>query len=176
MVANDEIGRVLVAAVGLSWMRDLAFGMKVAERLRAGGVPPTVDIEDWSFGTIAAYQRLAERAYVRAILVSGTPRDRPPGTLHRAPAPSVLPELDEIHARIGDCVMGSISVDNLVVLGRCYGALPGDVVLIEAEPVDDGWGAELSPALEGLVEEAAAAVLREVHRASVTLPPGGGAP
>lgn len=174
--SSDVPGRVLVAAVGLAWMRDLAFGVRVAERLRARGVPPAVDVEDWSFGTITAFQRLAERPYARAVLVSGTPRGRAPGTLHRDDAPRDPPPLDEVHARVGDSVMGSVSVDNLVAIGRCYGALPEDVVLIEAEPVDDGWGDDLSPEVERLVDEAVAAVLREVHRAPAGPPAAGGAP
>ena len=154
---------VLVAAVGLPWMRDHAFGLKVLERLRTAALPPAVELADCSAATIAAVQRLAERGYRRAIVVSGTPCARPPGTLHRLTPPPDPPPPEEIHARIGDCVMGAVSVDNFVVIGRFCGRLPGDVVLIEAEPVDDGWGGELSPALASLVDRAVAAVLEEIR-------------
>ena len=101
-----------------------------------------------------------------AIFVSGTQRDgRAPGTLARwSPDPIQLPSPDEIHGRIGDCVMGAVSVDNLLIIGTLYGALPADVVLVEAEPVDDTWGSDLSPALAGVLDAAVGIVLDEIAR------------
>ena len=162
---SDTPAGVLVAAVGLPWMRDHAFGLKVLERLRGTALPPRVELADCSAATIAAVQRLAERGYRRAIVVSGTPRARPPGTLHRLTPPPGTASPEEVHARIGDSVMGAVSADNFVVIGRFWGRLPEDVILIEAEPVDDGWGGELSPALANLVDRAVAAVLEEIDGA-----------
>lgn len=156
---------VLVAALGHAWLRDQAFGMKVLDVLRTRDLPANVELADWSFGTITAFQKLALHPYRRAIFVSGTPRtDRSPGTLARWSPEVALPGPEEIHARIGDCVMGAVSVDNLLIIGAFYGALPHDVILVEAEPVDDTWGNELSPALGGLVPLAVAAVLEEIGR------------
>ena len=156
--------RVLVAALGHAWLRDQAFGLKVLEELGRRELPPSVELADWSFGTITAFQRLSERRYARAIFVSGTARGRPPGTLHRFLSPADLPPPGEIHARVADCVMGLVSVDNLLILGRFYGALPDDVVLVEAEPADETWGAELSPAVAGVLDRGVAAVLAEIRR------------
>lgn len=157
-------GTALVATLGHAWLRDQAFGMEVLRRLRDEGVPPGVELTDWSFGTITAFQKLSARRFDRAVFLSGTARGRPPGTLHRFSPPPELPPPEEIHARVADSVMGMVSVDNLVILGRYYGALPEHVVLIEAEPVDEGWGDRLSPAVERLVTPAAAAVREELAR------------
>lgn len=156
---------VLVAALGHAWLRDQAFGLKVLETLRQRTLPADVELADWTFGTITAFQKLAQGAYRRAIFVSGTPRgDRPPGTLARWSPSTALPAPEEIHSRIGDCVMGAVSVDNLLIIARFYGVLPEDVVLVEAEPVDDTWGNELSPELAGILGPAVDAVIEEIGR------------
>ena len=156
---------VLVAALGHAWLRDQAFGLKVLEQLRARELPSDVELADWTFGTFTAFQKLAARPYRRAIFVSGTSRDgRAPGTLARWTPTATLPPEEEIHGRIGDCVMGAVSVDNLLIIARRYEALPRDVVLVEAEPVDDTWGDTLSPAVADILGPAVDAVLEEIRR------------
>lgn len=156
---------VLVAALGHAWLRDQAFGLKVLAELRARELPPGVELADWTFGTITAFQKLAQSEYARAIFVSGTPRaGRKPGTLARWSPITALPEAGEIHGRIGDCVMGAVSVDNLLIIGKFYGVLPEDVVLVEAEPMDDSWGSDLSPAVSSVLHVAVDAVLEEIGR------------
>lgn len=156
---------VLVAALGHAWLRDQAFGLKVLDQLRIRHLPPDVELVDWTFGTIAAFQKLGMRTYRRAIFVSGTQRDgRAPGTLAQWRPSTVLPPAEEIHGRIGDCVMGAVSVDNLLIIAKYYGVLPDDVVLVEAEPVDDTWGSALSPAVAGILSLAVDAVLEEISR------------
>ena len=156
---------VLIASFGHAWLRDQAFGIKVLDALRTRDLPSDVELADWSFGTITAFQKLAERRYRRAIFLSGTSREgRPPGTLSRRAARIELPAAEEIHGRICDCVMGAVSVDNLLIIGSYYGALPRDVVLVEAEPVDDGWGDALSPALAVCLDKAVELVLDEIAR------------
>ncbi|MEO5568774.1 MAG: hypothetical protein ABIR92_09790 [Gemmatimonadaceae bacterium] len=156
---------ILVAALGHGWLRDQAFGLKVVDALRRRSLPHDVELADWSFGSITAFQKLELGRYRRAIFVSGTQRDgRAPGTLARWSPPVDLPDGEEIHGRIGDCVMGAVSVDNLLIIAKFYGALPGDVVLVEAEPVDDTWGSDLSPALAGLLEPAVDLVFAEIVR------------
>lgn len=160
--------KVLVAALGHAWLRDQAFGIKVVDELRARRLSAEVELADWSFGTITAFQKLAEGSFHRAIFVSGVQRDeRAPGVLLRSTPHIDLPPDEEIHGRIGDCVMGAVSVDNLLIIAKFYGVLPDDVVLIEAEPVDDTWGSDLSPALASALDAAVRMVLDEINR-----PPG----
>lgn len=161
---------MVVAALGHGWLRDQAFGLHVLAELRrrgvrrGGGPNRGVELVDWSFGTIAAFQKLSERRYDRAIFVSGTARGRAPGSLHRFIPAACLPPRDEVHARVADCVMGLVSVDNLVILGRYYGALPDDVVLVEAEPADETWGDRLSPDVTRVLDAGVEAVLQEIRR------------
>jgi hydrogenase maturation protease len=159
---------VLVAALGHAWLRDQAFGLHVLAELRRRGRDDGVELADWSFGTIAAFQKLCERRYDRAIFVSGTARGRSPGSLHRFVPAACLPPRDEVHARVADGVMGLVSVDNLVILGRYYGALPDDVVLVEAEPADETWGDRLSPEVARVLDAGVEAVLHEIRRPPMT--------
>lgn len=153
---------LLVAAVGNSWLADQGFGTRVIESLRAGPLPAAVELASWEFGTIAAVQRLGARRYRRAIFVAAVARGRTPGTLHTTSEPALPPE-SEIHGRVGDSVMGLVSLDNLLGIGRYYGHLPREVLVVEAEPADETWGNELSPQLEKLVAPAARAVLGAIN-------------
>jgi hydrogenase maturation protease len=162
--AADDVRDVLVAATGHAWLRDQAFGLHLLERLRHAGIHSGVELADWSFGTVTAFQKLAERPCRRAIFVSATPRDREAGVLYRFRPNAVLPPPDEIHARIADAVMGMVSIDTLWIMGRHFGALPDDVVFIEAEPVDETWGDELSPELAALLGPALRVVEAEIGR------------
>lgn len=159
---------MLVAALGHAWLRDQAFGLHVLAELRRRGRDDGVELVDWSFGMIAAFQKLSERRYERAIFVSGTARGRSPGSLHRFVPAACLPPRDEVHARVADGVMGLVSVDNLVILGRYYGALPDDVVLVEAEPADETWGDRLSPEVARVLDAGVEAVLHEIRRPPMT--------
>ena len=145
----------LIAAVGQPWMRDLAFGCHVVRRLEGERLPAGLEVRDLSFGPIAAFQAIREGGYRRIVFVTSRAAGRTRGRLYRVrPSRRRVPAA-EIHARIGDSVMGCISLENLVVLCRHYRALPREVTVIEAEPEEDGWGPELSPGVEPLVAPAA---------------------
>ncbi|MBW3534805.1 MAG: hypothetical protein KY453_06230 [Gemmatimonadetes bacterium] len=147
------------------WRQDLEFGLLLLWRLRDEGLGPGVRLEDWSYGTVPAFQRLQALPHLRrAVFLSASERGRPPGTLHRRTPPLGLPGPAEVQARIADGAMGLVCVDNLMVMARHYGALPPDVVVVEVEPVDDGWGRGLSPVVAGRLEEAMERVRREVAR------------
>ena len=153
----------LVAAFGHAWLRDQSFPLKVIARLRGRSLPPEVEIADWTFGTLTAYQKLAAGGYRRCIFLAVSDREElAPGTLRCARPRITLPDTGEIHGRIGDCVMGAVSVENLLVIASYYDALPADVVLIEARAVDDTWGDDLSPAMAALVDPAVDAVLAAI--------------
>lgn len=173
-VRGESAGNVVVAAVCQPWRQDLEFGLWILDRLREEGVHGVARLEDWSFGTIPAFQKLRAGRFERAVFLSAARRGRRPGTVHRFRPPDTLPGPREIRARIADGATGLVSVDNLLVMGRFYGALPPDVVLVEAEPVDDGWGRSLSTELAARLEDAVALVRREVARDghAVDDPPG----
>jgi Ni,Fe-hydrogenase maturation factor len=44
-----------------------------------------------------------------------------------------------------------ISLDNLLIIATYFGKLPCDVIVIEVEPTDDGWGEGFTPEVERAV-------------------------
>jgi len=154
----------LVAAVGNRWLKDQGFGIHVVEQLSRESLPPAVEVAAWEFGTVAAFQLLAGRPYRRAVFVGAAARGRTPGTLHQALGPLPLPSEAEIHGRVGDSVMGLVSLDNLLFISHYYGRLPQQVLLLELEPVDETWGCDLSAPAAPLVARAVDTILNALEQ------------
>lgn len=148
----------LVGGIGYAWQGDLAFGVAVVAALQRYTWPADVEIADLSHNPIAVFQHLRTHPYERLVLVGAVRRGRAPGTLsvYRPTAP--LPGPDEIQARIVESGSGIISLDNVVIISRFYGALPADTQIIEVEPVDDRWGADLSPPVRAALDQVLALV------------------
>ena len=155
----------LVAGVGYRNLRDLSFGPLVIDRLRRLSWPQEVEIEDLSYGPISAVHRFQERPVGRMVLIGATRRNRVPGRLYRF-RPGRLPPPEAVQARIGEALTGVISLDNLWMTCRAFGVLPDEVEVLEVEPVDEGWGEELSAEVAQALERAVDWVLRSVVRES----------
>jgi hydrogenase maturation protease len=142
--------RTLVAGVGYSNLRDGSVGPTLIAELAREPWPPNVTMEDLSYGPIAVMQRLQEASpcFERLVLVSAVRRGRRAGAVTIAPWSGALPDATEIQARVAEAVTGVISLDNLLIVAGFFDALPGDVVVIEVEPEDEGWGEAFSPAIE----------------------------
>jgi hydrogenase expression/formation protein HypE len=54
-------------------------------------------------------------------------------------------------AFIAEALTGVISLDNLLIIATYFGKLPRNVIVIEVEPADDGWGEGLTPEVETTV-------------------------
>ena len=154
--------RVLIAGVGYPFLRDLSVGPVLVPELRRQDWPPGVEVEDWSVGPIAIVQRLEEQPgrYDRIVLVAAVERGREPGQVSCYRWPGQLPEPEEIQQRVGEAVMGVIDLDNLLVIGHHFGVFPAEVVVVEVEPEDTGWGDGFTPTIEAALSEAVAAVRR----------------
>lgn len=148
--------RVLVGGVGYRFTRDLAFGPLVVDRLRAAAWPDGVEVEDLSYAPIAIVQRWQQAPYDRVVLIGAAPRGEEPGTLRRFCPSGLLPDPEETQRRVAEALTGVISLDNLVVVTRAFGALPRDVEVIEVEPHDVGWGDGLSPSVAAAADHAVA--------------------
>lgn len=158
--------RVLIAGVGYSFLRDLSVGPRVVPRLRAHAWPDGVDVEDLSFGPIAIVQRLEERPgyYDRIIFISAAERGGTPGELHCYRWDGTLPDADEIQQRVGEAVMGVISLDNLLVITQYFGVLPDDVIVLEVEPEDTSWGEAFTPRVAAALDEVVERLRRDAQR------------
>jgi len=142
--------RTLIAGVGYSNLRDGSVGPRLIAELAREPWPSYITVEDLSYGPIAVMQRLqdAQPPFERLVLISAVRRGRPVGTVTIAPWIGALPDATEIQARVAEAVTGVISLDNLLIVAGFFDALPRNVVAIEVEPEDDGWGEAFSPTIE----------------------------
>ena len=157
--------RVLVAGIGNAWMRDDAFGGRVAERLERVELPPGVAVFDFGIGGIdLAYEVM--RGYSALVLVDVSRQGGEPGTLY-----VMDPDPDEIEP-IGDGdVVNPHGMDPQTVLRfvKTAGGWPGRVVVIACEPgsVEEmglGLSAEVEAAVDravGIVQETVAELLTD---------------
>ncbi|MBA3270008.1 MAG: hypothetical protein H0T71_05805 [Acidobacteria bacterium] len=166
--------RTLVGAIGYRYLRDHSVAFAVLERLAALDLGADVLLEDVSYNPIAVVQWLESlepgTTFDRVILVSGIERaGRVPGAVTIRTWDRVLPSNELIQEAIAEAVTGIISLDNTLVIAGYFRALPALVTLVEIEPVDHAFGAELSPAVAQAVEIATTTIrdltcVREISR------------
>ena len=164
----------LVGALGYRNLRDHSVAFEVLERLSEADLGPDVVLEDVSYNPIAVVQWLEsldeESRFAHVIVVSGIGRDgRPAGAVTLRDWDRVLPSNELIQQAIAEAVTGIISLDNTLVIAGYFQALPARVTIVEIEPLDHAFGAELSePVARGVTE--AVSRIRQLTVAAETLP------
>ena len=155
--------RILIGGVGYRWQGDLSLGLVAADELARLQWPPGVEIADLGYGAIYVAQDLADAQppYERVILLAGVARGREPGRIYCYRWGGVLPDADEIQARVREAGAGVIDLDHLLIIAQHFGALPQDVVVVEVEPLAVSIGDNLSPAAADLLPKVIALVRRE---------------
>ena len=157
--------RVLVGGVGYSCLGDLSAGPILIERLRERAWPPGVVVEDLSYGPIDVLFKLQASPPFRAgIFISAVARGREPGSLQRVAWSAAPLAPDELQARIAEAITGVISLENLLHILGHFGALPGEVVVFEIEPLGESWGLDLSGPVQAALAAAERAVEDELER------------
>ena len=157
--------RRLIAGVGYRNLRDMSLGPVLIEQLRHEAWPPGVELDDLSYGPIGVLHTLEARPlYDRVIFVAGVHRQRQPGGVYCYAWRHELPDLEDIQARVAEAVTGVISLDNLLIILTYFEQLPQDVVVIEVEAADTGWGEGLSAPGAQAVPQVLAAIYKHVRR------------
>lgn len=157
---GESAKRILVAGIGNAWMRDDAFGGKVAERLEQVELPAGVAVFDFGIGGLdLAYEVM--RGYSALVLIDVSRQGGEPGTLYVMDA-----DPDDIEP-IGDGeVVSPHGMDPQTVLRfvKTVGGWPGRVVVVACEPGDvEEMGLGLSPTVEGAVGRAVDLVLETLR-------------
>lgn len=155
--------RVLVGGVGYRWMGDASFGLALSDALSDLRWPGRVDVEDLGYGAIYAAQDIgdADPPYTCLILLAGVVRGREPAQIYCQRWQPRQPAADELQTRIREAGAGVIDLDHLLAIGEHFQALPGDVLLVEVEPVALS-GAALSESVAELLPAAIAEVRQKV--------------
>ena len=155
--------RILIGGVGYRWQGDLSLGLVAADELARLQWPPGVEIADLGYGAIYVALDLADAQppYERVILLAAVARGREPGRICCYQWGGVLPDADEIQARVREAGAGVIDLDHLLIIAQHFGALPQDVVVVEVEPLAVSIGDNLSPAAADLLPKVIALVQRK---------------
>jgi len=149
-------GRVLVAGVGNIFLGDDGFGVEVARRLAASGLPEWVTVADYGTSGMHLAYDLAD-GYDAVILIDAAPRGQQPGTVTvlevepgQQPADPQAGRLFDAHGMQPDVVVGMLGM---------LGATAGRILVVGCEPADTGYRIGLSDAAAAAVDEA----VRVVH-------------
>lgn len=147
--------RILVAGIGNAWMKDDAFGGKVAEKLEGGALPEEAAVFDFGTGGLdLAYE--AMRGYDALILIDISRQGGEPGTLYVMDA-----EPDDLEP-IGDGEMLSphgMDPETVLRFVKAVGGWPGRVKIVACEPAAvEEMGLQMSEAVSGAVERAVGVV------------------
>lgn len=174
--------RVLVGIVAYRNLRDFSAPFAILDRLEMEPLGPDVVVEDTSYNPIAVVQWLQteppEARPGRVILIGAVERGRPPGTVTTWRWDAVLPSDEAVQQAVAEAVTGIISLENTLLIAGYFKALPPEVIVVEIEPLDQTFGAAMSPAVSAAIEPArtricelarATAVVDELPR--VALPP-----
>jgi hydrogenase maturation protease len=153
---------VLIAGVGYQNMRDLSVGPDVMPALSSLNWTIVTEIVHLHFGPVHVMQWLEERPghFERMVFVGSVARGRQPGGVYCYRWSGNLPDAEEIQQRIGEAVMGVIDLDNLLIVTQHFGVLAPDVIVVEVEPEDTGWGVGFTPRIEAALDEVIATVQR----------------
>lgn len=180
--ARPRPARTLIGGVGYTHLRDFSVGPVLVERLERETWPDGIRVEDLSYNPVAVLQRLetAEPPFVRLVTVAAVRRGRPPGSVTAYRWNGVLPDTEEVQARVAEAVTGVISLDNLLIVSAALGGLPPEVFVVEVEPELEAMGDELTPSVRRAATRAAEMVraladAREPHLPTTGLGGFGGA-
>jgi Ni,Fe-hydrogenase maturation factor len=162
---------LLVAGVGYPDLGDLSFGPIFVDRSRELEWPRGIEFEDLSYNPIAVVEWLRdqEERFERAIVIGAAERGRQPGSLAKAVWAGGPRSVDAIQGCVAEAVTGTISLENLLVIGGYFGVLPRHVLVLELEPC----GAEPMSGLTQIGEERLLEAVALV-RAEASAPVGGG--
>lgn len=154
---------IIVAGFGNVLRRDDGFGVAVAQRLLAGGVPAGVRVLDAGIGGIHVVQELLSGVDALLIL-DAVEVDRPAGTLVVIDPPVTdLSALSVMARRDLLADMHYATPERALLLADALAVRPPVVQVLGVSPVDaDGWGEELSAPVAAAVEPAVAEVRRMV--------------
>jgi hydrogenase maturation protease len=154
------MGRTLVGGVGHHNLCDFSFGPALCRELQAQPWPADIIVEDLSYGPVIVYHRLGDEQppFARWILAGAVRRGGTPGAVSAYRWDGVLPQADEIQARVAEGVAGVIGLDSLVIVTAALGAAPAETLIVEVEPLIEAFGDAFSPPVARALDEAATLV------------------
>lgn len=153
--------RSLIGSVGYFNLTDLSAGPHVVSALQKERLASGVEVCDLSYGgPIGAVHRLNETKppYDRLVFVGAVESERGKAAFRWYRWKGELPPPGEVQARIAEAVSGVLDLESFPIICEQFGALPGDVRVVEIDAVECGPGLEPSDSLKKLLPEICALV------------------
>ncbi len=133
--------RTVIGIVGyFGFIRGYPLGPELMERLRAQPWPEGVEIREMNWGPVAIVQDFQAQPVKpeRIVLVGALDRGLPKGTVTcRRWVGGTLP-LEAVQHRMFEAVTGTISLDNLLVIGTHFGIWPSATYTVELQWPESG--------------------------------------
>ena len=147
--------RAIIAGVGYINLSDSSVGPVAVEALKKETWPDNVKIDDLSYGPISVVHNFAEAnpPYERMVLITAADFGAKPPAMRWHRWPAILPDPEEIQARVVEAATGVIDWKNLLVILQQFGVLPREVYVIAVQPAETNFGMELSPGIAALMPE-----------------------
>jgi hydrogenase maturation protease len=152
---RHSLPATLVVGLGNPLRGDDGVGVRVAQALAAGALPPGVEVVDGGTQGLGLVNPMEGRG--RVILVDAADVGRPPGQF-------VCFTLDEAHLP-GDDQHLSVHAAGLrdaLLLARALEMLPPEVIIFGVQPASLEWEEALSPQVEAALSGLIAAVMAEI--------------
>jgi hydrogenase maturation protease len=153
------MSRVLVAGCGNVFLADDGFGVEVAQRLLAEGVPDGVVVRDTGIRGVHLVYELLD-GWDTVIVVDASPRGEAPGTLSL-----IEPDPDADPAQAAMLDAHSMNPDAVLAMADILGGEIGRVLVVACEPAEITERIGLSPVVAAAVDGAVAMVQEQVGQA-----------
>ena len=147
--------RTIIAGVGYMNLSDSSVGPVAILELKKESWPNDIKVDDLSYGPISVVHNFAEAnpRYERMILITAADFGARPPALRWHRWPAILPDPEEIQARVVEAATGVIDWNNLLVVLQQFEVLPPEVYVIAVQPVKTDFGVDLSPGIAALLPE-----------------------
>ena len=147
--------RTIIAGVGYINLSDSSIGPVAVEALKKESWPNNIKVDDLSYGPISVVHNFAEAnpRYERLILITAADFGAKPPAVRWHRWPAILPDPEEIQARVAEGATGVIDWKNLLVILQQFEALPPEVFVIAVQPVKTDFGMQLSAGVQELFPE-----------------------
>ncbi|MEO5722149.1 MAG: hydrogenase maturation protease [Chthoniobacterales bacterium] len=147
--------RTIIAGVGYINLSDSSVGPMSIEALKKESWPSHVKIDDLSYGPISVVHNFVEAnpKYDRMILITAADFGAQPPAMRWHRWPAILPDPEEIQARVVEAATGVIDWQNLLVILQQFEVLPPEVYVIAVQPVQTEFGLDMSEGVAALFPE-----------------------
>ncbi len=147
--------RAIIGGVGYINLSDSSVGPIAVEALKNEPWPEHVKVDDLSYGPISVVHNFVEASprYERMILITAADFGAKPPALRWHRWPAILPNPEEVQARVVEAATGVIDWKNLLVILQQFEVLPGEVYVLAVQPVKTDFGMNLSPGVAALLPE-----------------------